>query len=170
MRLIAYSLQQLQRPAVEAKPQRLTLAGLVDFLELLGQADDRQLTQAKLVQLATCHPKLSLASVDQDEIRHRALLPLESAVPPPHRLRHAGKVVLRHNTLHAKPPVLCPIRPSIEETDHRRHHECAADVRYVEALDPLGWLRQAKRLAKRCKVAFEVYRPRQFHRHTGEFS
>ena len=170
MRLVAHALQQLQRAAVEAKPQRRTFAGPVDFLELLGQADHRHVLEAELGQLAARHAKLPFAAVDQNQVRHRARLALEPAVAPPHRLGHAGKVVLRQDALHAEPPVLRAVRFAAQETDHRCDHERAAYVRDVEPLDALGRRVEPKCLAKRGEVASGIDRARQLHRHAGELA
>src|SRR5947209_14813147 len=70
VRFIADALQQFERARIVREPKRLALAGPINLLELLGQANDWNMAQAQLGQFGASGAKLAFAAVDQNQVGH----------------------------------------------------------------------------------------------------
>ena len=69
MRLVAHALHEIQRAARGWQHDRLGAAGAEELLALLGQARQRQIVQAELVEDLAGGADLSATAVDDDEVR-----------------------------------------------------------------------------------------------------
>ena len=148
VRLVARTLEQLQRRRVVPEHDRLAAARQEDLLDPLGQADDGHAEVAERLERAQAGRQLSPASVDHDQARQRrergvVVLLVRRALalghvlghPPGQDLVHRGEVIL-HCLPDAKTAVVGLLRGRALEHDHRRDRVLGTEVRDVEALDP----------------------------------
>jgi hypothetical protein len=68
VRFVANALEELEGSAVVGELEWLGTAGAIDFLEFLGQTDDRDVVEAELLEFAAGGAELALAAVDDDEV------------------------------------------------------------------------------------------------------
>src|SRR5262249_32526052 len=112
VRLVTKALQQVQRLALTRDRDRIALTGHVDLLEALGERGNRDLVlEAELVHDALCHSELTLAAVDEQQLRrvrkpagptHRRTVALGEVCSQPARehFLHRGEVVVPRDALH----------------------------------------------------------------------
>src|SRR5947208_770728 len=93
MRFVAHALEQLERAALVRQPQRFFVAGPVNLLELLRQADDGNLIQTKLRQLRARRAELSFATVNENEVG-QILVGRDVLSAPPRLARRASPTCL----------------------------------------------------------------------------
>ena len=118
-------------------------SGQEQLLAFLGQAGQRQVVQAELVEDLLGGTDLALAAVDDDEVRHRPatllLAPLVAvlgqAEPAAEDLLVAREVVRALDGLDLEPAVLAGPRLAVLEHDHAADRLAALEVADVVALD-----------------------------------
>ena len=149
VRLVPDSLNELKDRRGAWEGDRHVLPSDEEKLLALGEAGHRLVAEAQLLEGLDRGPELSLAAVDQDELRQ--LLPFlqQPAVAPADDLAHRGEVVRSTgHALHPELPVVGLLRKALLEDNHRRHHVRALDVRDVEALDAAGLDLEVEKVAE----------------------
>ena len=134
--------------------------GQEQLLALLRQPGQRQVVQPQLVEDRLRRADLTLAAVDDDQVRHRPAELLRTALvprprPPEPAAQHllvAGEVV-RARTVRSEPAVLAGPWLALLEDDHAADRVRALDVRDVVALDAQRRAGQAERRGQLLEAA-----------------
>ena len=157
--LVADLLEQVERLRVARDAHRLRLTREVDLLEALGQRRHADVFEAEVLEHARRDPELTLAAVDEEQVR-RVREPLAgartfvafrevAAEPPGQRLLHRGEVVLARLMTDLEPAVVGPLRQPVFHHHHRRDDVGALEVRDVEALDAQRRFGKVQRVLQR---------------------
>ncbi len=152
MRLVAQSLDEVERRRRGRQHDRLGPAGQEELLALLGQAGQRQVVQPELVEDLPGGADLARAAVDDDEVGQRASAAPRPPSSPvrarpeaaPEDLLVAGEVVRALDRPDPEAPVLAGARPAVLEDDHAADRVAALDGADVVALDAQSAARQAR--------------------------
>src|SRR5664280_125277 len=126
---------------------RLVLLALdVDDLFALGDRGQRLVDDAQRFQRLRGCVQLSDAAIDQHQARHVLLFFLNPLVTAGYHLAHRGEVVHPDDVLNDELAVVGFLYLAVFPDHHRRDGFRALDMGDVEALNPLGQLRQHERV------------------------
>src|SRR5918997_5197034 len=156
VRLVPYTLQEVQLRRVALEDHRLGASRLEDLLITFGeraQGDVRQfLAHPKLLVDRDDRGELTFPTIEQYEVRGLGELlvaDFEAFEPSPYHLGHAREVVCSFDGLDPEPPVLVLGGPPALEDHHRSDRVRPHGVRDVVAFYPHRELWQRQLLAQR---------------------
>ena len=115
---------------------------------LLGEAHRDEPLEPDLAQRVIGGAELSLATINNDEVREGAALLHQFLVAAEHDFLHGAEVVERHVS-DAELPVLALLHPSFHRDHHRRDRVTSLQRRDVETLDPARQTGQVQHGAER---------------------
>src|SRR4051812_15251792 len=157
MRLVADRLDEVQRRVRRRELQgarvrlddQLFQPGLA--LGTFGHAHHTQLVQAEVGEYRAGDTDLTLATIDQHEIRHPARLGCHALIAALEHLAHGAVIVTRRDAADIEAPVLGFLHLLSVIDDARGDGRLAHGVADVEALDAPGAFGKRKHLAQRAQ-------------------
>src|SRR2546428_2961894 len=153
VRLVADSLDQVQAGMVGRKPHRaLPDPQLLETrfsLRPLGDADQRDVGEARLGQRLFRRAHLPLAAVDEDQVRGDALPARDPAVAARERLRERPVIVARRDAVDVVAAVFAAAHVHAVVYHARRYRRLAHGVTDIETFDSLHRIRESESFAQR---------------------
>src|SRR5713101_7294596 len=153
VRLVADSLDQVQAGMVGRKPHRALadpqLLETRPSLRPLGDADQRDVGEARLRQRLFRRAHLPFAAVDEDQVRGDALPARDPAVAARERLRERPVIVAGRDALDVVAAVFAAAHVHAVVYHARRYRRLAHRMTDIETFDSLHRLRESQPFAQR---------------------